>query len=149
MIHVRAATPVDGASWLRMRCALWPEDAEAAHAQELAKFFAGQSHEPLAVLLAVDAAGEAVGFVELSIRSIAEGCETDRVAYLEGWYVDPKRRRQGVGRALIRAAEEWGRGRGCTEFGSDTQIWNRDSAAAHRALGFDEVEQLRCFRKSL
>jgi aminoglycoside 6'-N-acetyltransferase I len=149
MIHVRAVTPDDRASWLRMRCALWPEDTEAAHAKELAKYFAGRSHEPLAVLLAVDAGGTAIGFAELSIRSVAESCETDRVAYLEAWYVEPGWRRQGAGGALVRAAEAWGRAQGCIEFGSDTQIDNQDGAAAHNALGFDEVEQLRCFRKLL
>lgn len=149
MATVRAVIPADKGSWLRLRCALWPEGTPEEHAQEVARFFSGQSHEPLAVLVAVDAAGAVVGFVELSIRSVAESCETDRVAYLEGWYVEPQRRRQGVGRALVRAAEDWGRTQGCTEFGSDTQIGNQDSAAAYLALGFDEVEQLRCFRKSL
>jgi len=132
-----------------MRCTLWPEGAEVEHAGEIDRFFAGRSHEPLAVLLAFDAAGTAVGFVELSIRSVAEGCATDRVAYLEGWYVEPQRRRQGVGRALLRAAEDWGRAQGCSEFGSDTEIGNSASAAAHAALGFEEVERLRCFRKAL
>jgi aminoglycoside 6'-N-acetyltransferase I len=60
-----------------------------------------------AVLLALDEGGRAVGFVELSIRNYAEDCETDRVAYLEGWYVIPEARRTGVGRALIAASEEW------------------------------------------
>ena len=86
---------------------------------------------------------------ELSIRSIVEGCSSGRVAYLEGWYVVPEARRRGVGRALVEAAEAWGREQGCTEFGSDTQLDNLDSAAAHRALGFTEVEQIRCFRKVL
>lgn len=149
MSVVRAVTTADRPAWLRMRCALWSEDSEDAHAREIKEFFAGRSHEPLAVLLAFDATGAAVGFVELSIRSVVESCETDRVAYLEGWYVEPARRREGIGRALVRAAEDWGRAQGCTEFGSDTQIWNQDSAAAHQALGFNEVEQLRCFRKSL
>lgn len=149
MTTIRAATPADSAAWLRMRCALWPEGAAAEHAHEIAEFFAGRLRMPLAMLLAFDAAGSAVGFVELSIRSVVETCDTDRVAFLEGWYVEPGARRRGVGRALVSAAEAWGRAQGCTEFGSDTQIWNTDSAAAHAALGFTEVEQLRCFKKDL
>jgi aminoglycoside 6'-N-acetyltransferase I len=149
MTSIRDATPADGAAWLRMRCALWPEGTAAEFAREVAEFFAGKTRMPLAVLLAFDAAGDAVGFVELSIRSVVDSCETDRVAYLEGWYVEAAARRRGVGRALVKAAEAWSRAQGCTEFGSDTQIHNTDSAAAHAALGFTEVEQLRCFKKNL
>ena len=71
------------------------------------------------------------------------------MAYLEGWFVVPKARRSGVGRALIVAAEEWGRSQGCSEFASDAQPDNEVSAAAHRALGFIEVGLVRCFRKDL
>ena len=127
-----------------MRLALWPDSVP----DEIDEFFAGLLHEPLAVLVADDG-GALVGFVELSIRNIAEGCSTDRVAYLEGWWVDVGKRRQGIGRALVRAAEEWGRAQGCSEFASDTEIDNEDSAKAHAALGFEEVERIRCFRKSL
>ena len=101
------------------------------------------------MLIAIDEQGEALGFAELSIRGYAEDCKTDRVAYLEGWYVEPEARRNGVGRALVRAAEDWGRRQGCTEFGSDALIDNDVSARAHLALGFEETVQLRCFRKSL
>ncbi len=71
------------------------------------------------------------------------------MAYLEGWYVEPSERRRGVGRALVAGAEQWGRSQGCTEFGSDAELENEASAAAHHALGFEEVERIRCFRKSL
>ena len=47
---------------------------------------------PLAVLVAVDDADRPIGFVELFIRSYAEDCETDRVAYLEG---------RDVGRSIV------------------------------------------------
>jgi aminoglycoside 6'-N-acetyltransferase I len=132
-----------------MRCALWPEGSDTEHREEIERFFAGRLREPLTALLATNHSGEPVGFAELSIRSFAEGCVTDRVAYLEGWYVVPEARRQGVGAALVRSAEEWARSQGCTEFASDALIDNHVSAAAHRALGFQETVQLRCFRKML
>ncbi|MGH7515538.1 MAG: hypothetical protein ACREOQ_21760 [Gemmatimonadales bacterium] len=37
----------------------------------------------------------------------------------------------------------------CREFASDTLADNAVSARAHRALGFDEVALIRCFRKPL
>jgi aminoglycoside 6'-N-acetyltransferase I len=148
-VRVRPVVRDDAAAWLRMRNALWPEHEGNWHAIEIEEFLAGRSKMPLGVLIAVDESDQPVGFVELFIRAYAEGCETDRVAYLEGWYVEPEGRRQGVGRALIEASEQWGREQGCTEFGSDALIDNDVSAAAHAALGFVETVQIRCFKKNL
>ena len=143
-MFIRDAGPADRDSWLRMRNALWPE---SAHEPDIDRYFAGEAREPAAVLMAFNPA--AIGFVELSIRAYAEGCETDRVAFVEGWYVDPDARGNGVGAALIRAAEEWARSQGCTEIASDTEGDNVSSAAAHRGVGFIETAVVRCFRKSL
>ena len=149
MIAVRPALPSDAAAWLRLRAELWPDGSEAEHAAEIDRFLRGHADEPWAVLLAVDPSGRPVGLAELSVRPCAEGCRSSRVAYLEGWFVVPDQRRRGVGRALLGAAEEWGRARGCTEFASDTDPGNRVSAAAHRALGFTEAGLVLCFRKDL
>lgn len=147
VIRVRHATSVDANAWLTMRRALWPEGSEAEHRAEIERFFAGTLREPLATLIAIDDDSAVLGFAELSIRTYAEDCVTDRVAYLEGWYVAPDARRKGVGRALVEAAEAWGREQGCAEFASDALIDNEISATAHRALGFDETVTIRCFRK--
>lgn len=148
-VSIRLAGPRDAACWLRLRHALWPDSTEGEHQEQIDRFFAGDAREPMAVLLAEDAAGHVVGLAELSIRAYAEGCETDRVGYLEGWFVVPEARGHGVGGALIAAAEEWGRLQGCRELASDAEADNEDSAAAHRALGFTEVGLVRCFRKDL
>jgi aminoglycoside 6'-N-acetyltransferase I len=145
---VRPVTHEDASAWVDLRRALWPAQ-ESEHAAEVAAFFEGQVREPLAVLVAADEADRLIGFAELSIRASAEGCRTDRVAYLEGWYVVPAARRRGVGRALLAAAEAWGRSQGCDELASDTELANDASAAAQTALGFTEVGRVRCFRKDL
>jgi aminoglycoside 6'-N-acetyltransferase I len=149
MFEVRRAMHTDSAGWLRMREALWPEEHNGYHAAEIEQFFAGKLDMPLEVLVAVDGFGALIGFAELSIRRYAEGCVTDRVAYLEGWFVEEQHRRHGVGAALVAAAEAWARKQGCTEFGSDALLENEISAAAHKALGFEEVERIRCFKKPL
>ena len=148
MIHVRPVRSSDEAAWLRMRLALWPDESDS-HAREIAQFLGGTLTNPRAVLVAHDERGTLLGFVELSIRTYVDGCDTDHVAYLEGWYVEPDHRRRGVGRALVAAAENWGRAQGSREFGSDALLHNEVSTAAHLALGFQETEQLRYFRKVL
>lgn len=147
-ITVRPVAEGDHASWLRMRCALWPEGSAEEHSTEIEQFFAGLSREPLAVLIA-ETSLSAVGFAELSIRPTAEGCTSQNVGYVEGWFVVPEARGQGVGRALIEASESWARARGCLELASDTESENETSVHAHLAVGFTEVGQIRCFRKDL
>jgi aminoglycoside 6'-N-acetyltransferase I len=148
MTKLGHVTLEDATAWLHMREALWPDES-GSHANEIEQFFAGKLAMPLAVLIAAHDSRTLVGFAELSIRNYAEGCVTDRVAHLEGWYVIPEARRRGVGRALVAAAEKRARAQGCTEFASDALSDNESSAAAHRALGFVETVQIRCFRKQL
>jgi GNAT superfamily N-acetyltransferase len=145
---VRPARPADETEWARLRDELWPGSSDH-HTRDIRRFFAGESFNPLAVLVAETEDKRIVGFAELSIRAYAEGCETDRVAFLEGWFVVPDARRQGVGRALISASEDWARSQGCSEFASDAELDNQDSAVAHLASGFSEVGSVRCFRKGL
>jgi aminoglycoside 6'-N-acetyltransferase I len=151
--HIRHAEPADAEQWLRLRAALWPDQDSASLAGDIDRFFGSSERGPVvtleAVLVAVDDRGSLIGFAELSRRAYAEGCETSPVGFLEGWYVLPEFRRTGVGRALVAAAEGWARSLGCREFASDALADNVLSATAHRALGFEEVEVIRCFRKSL
>ena len=89
------------------------------------------------------------GFAEVGARSVADGCETSPVAYLEGWFVDADMRRQGVGAALIHAAEAWAREKGFREFASDAELENIQSQQAHVALGFREVERAVLYLRTL
>src|SRR5262249_3365824 len=102
-----------------------------------------------AVLVAERAEGGLCGFAEAGTRPYADGCQTSPVAYLEGWYVDPDMRRQGIGSALVRAAEDWARGRGYRELASDALLDNLTSQQAHLALEFAEVERAVKYRKAL
>ncbi|AZW16199.1 GNAT family N-acetyltransferase [Bordetella hinzii] len=92
----------------------------------------------------------AVGLAEAALRrDYVNGCETSPVAFLEGLYVVPDSRRQGVGAALCAEIERWGREQGCREFASDTALDNHASQALHRRLGFAETERVVFFRKPL
>lgn len=125
-----------------MRTALWPDHTAADRDAWLAR-------PDAVVLVAEREPGRLVGFAELGLRSYADGCDSSPVPYLEGWWVDTAARRQGVGRALMAAAEAWARAQGYAELASDTPITNLVSRAAHARLGFVEVERAVLFRKAL
>lgn len=146
---IRPVRPAEARHWLALRSALWPDCEASDNATTIERFVAGTAREPLAAFLAWDAGRRPLGFIELSMRAYAEGCSTDRVAYVEGWYVVPAARRSGIGRALVQQAETWAHARDCTELASDTELANTASARAHRALGFSETGRIRCFRKAL
>ena len=141
---VRPLAASDVGRWIELRGELWPEHEgleEDAHASLAAT-------PPLNVFVA-EFSGRTVAFLELSLRSYGEGCESSPVPYVEGWYVEPAQRRKGVGAALMRAAEEWSREHAYRELASDTEVENLSSRKAHAALGFAEVETLVVFRKKL
>lgn len=149
-VAVRPTREADFPAVARLRAELWPEGSVEEHASELPDWLADEGC--CAFVAAVgrsDGLEEIVGFVEGRLRSHADGCGTGPVGYLEGWYVAPDRRRQGVGRALFAAFEVWARERGCRELASDTWPENKPSIAAHRRLGFEEVDRVVTFRKSL
>src|SRR4051794_24125164 len=137
-MQIRRWQQGDDAEWLRMRCALWPGDP-VAHQEEMAQL-AARTEEVVLVAVRPDGSGLA-GFAEVGTRPYADGCDTSPVAYLEGWYVDADVRRQGIGAALVRAAEAWAREHGYREFASDALLDNVESQQAHEALGFVEVER--------
>src|SRR5690349_6445610 len=83
---VRTYRPIDRMEWLRMRQTLWPETGADAHLSDMDVWLA---RPDAVVLVAPRAAGAGLaGFAEVGSRSIADGCDTSPVAYLEGWYVD-------------------------------------------------------------
>jgi hypothetical protein len=84
---VRRPRAEDLAKWTRMRAALWPE----SHAGEIAAFLTGNltgwlaGLHAVAAFVAVRPVGGLGGFVEASVRPMADGCTTHPVEYVEGW----------------------------------------------------------------
>ena len=149
-VEIRSAQPRDIEAWVAKRAALWPDAPRDELAESAGRYFDDPSHRVfLERVLIAEHGGKAVGMIELSLRSIADGCSTSPVPYIEGWFVAAQARRLGVGRALVRAAEDWARAQGASEIASDILIENQVSEAAHKALGFEEVDRMVSFRKSL
>ena len=146
----RARLPLpktDDAGWLRLRVGLWPEQTRRELDADRSIF--RERPDRNAVFFARRADGRLAGFLEASLREYAEGCATSPVGFIEGWYVEPAHRASGVGRALMRTAEEWARSQGCRELGSDTWIDHESSQRAHEALGFEVVDRCVNFKKAL
>lgn len=147
-MRVRPVELKDRQAWADMRATLWPDEDPDQLAHETLTHFAGSPIYAL-VLVAERADRRLVGFLELNLRPYAEGCSSSPVPFIEGWYVTIDSRRQGVGRRLVDAAEDWARLRGFSEIASDTQLDNALSQDAHAALGYEEAERLVAFRKAL
>lgn len=145
---IRLAEPADTAEWLRMRMELWPDSDPNDEEEEIVHYLAGSSLPTLQVAYVYPRPDRGLcGLVEASIHSSAPGCQTDRIGYIEAWFVDPDWRGKGIGRALVEQVENWAREQGCTEMASDTTPFYPLSPQAHGALGYEEVE--RYFRKDL
>jgi len=145
-ITIRRATHADKPEWLRMRLLLWPYGTAEGFSNDQDELL----ENPLTpVFVVVRSGGKLGGFLEAGTRKYAEGCETNPVGYIEGWYIDEDLREQGIGKALVKTAEEWARSQGLTEMGSDTWLENEVSIQAHLKMGYEEAERLVHFIKKL
>lgn len=138
-------------AWLNMRAALFHDEDPKLLEQEVLQITKSNTlkSQPFQCLLAFDSDDNPIGFIELTIRSSAEECMTSPVLYIEGWYVDPAHQSQGVGKALMNAAFQWGRAQGCQEAASDARPDNTQSINAHHALGFQDAGVIHCFKATL
>jgi aminoglycoside 6'-N-acetyltransferase I len=129
-----------------MRHALWP-DADVDEMASESEAMLSDSEQ--VVFVVTRANGGLCAMVEAGVRPFANGVDESPCAFVEGWWVDEDMRRTGIGRTLINAVEEWARGRGFHELGSDADLHNSVSHRAHEALGFEERERVVCYRKLL
>ena len=151
-ICIRLAQLSDHDQLLRFHEALWPKASAEEHARELSLILEGKAPVmmPIVILVAEASDGVLAGFLEVDLRSHADGCNPSRpVGYVEGWYVSEDHRQRGIGRKLLAAAEDWARSQGCVEIASDTWIDNEVSQRVHEALGYEVVDRCVHYRKTL
>lgn len=128
-----------------MRLVLWPHCSQEMHQSEISAML--RDRDQAAAFVSPRRDGGLSGFIEVAVRPFAEGCRTQPVGYVEGWYVDPDSRWRGIGRSLIAAAEQWARSKGCKEMASDAEVSNLDGEEAHRRLGYTECSRLVHFKR--
>jgi aminoglycoside 6'-N-acetyltransferase I len=147
-MNLRRVKSTDKNEWARMRNSLWPGSLKE-HFDEIGSFFSKGDVDLVEVFVLERNSGKLGGFIELNVRNYAEGSSLTKVPYVEGWYVDEDVRGGGYGKQLIEAAESWARDNEFDELASDAELENSASIAAHKALGFQEVERVVCFIKRL
>jgi aminoglycoside 6'-N-acetyltransferase I len=153
-VQIRLAQASDLEQLVRLCEALWPQSSAEDHAQELRLILGGKADlvltTPLTIFVAEGSDGTLVGFLEVDLRSHADGCNPSQpVGYIEGWYVVEDHRHRGVGRMLLANAEDWARSHRCVEMASDAVIENELSQRAHEALGYEVVDRCVHYRKRL
>ena len=142
---VRLMQASDRLAWADMRASLWP-DSISVHAGEIDEILSSENSWGF---IAEAQDGSNAGFAEVAIRNYANGCTTRPVPFLEGVWVSPELRRQGVGSRLIEEVERFLSDRGYRELGSDSEIDNRIAHASHLAWGFIETERVVYFRRPI
>jgi aminoglycoside 6'-N-acetyltransferase I len=144
---IKRCTLLDHTGWLPLRLALWPD---CATDNEQDKQTLLSAPERYLVQTFTDDSSEALGFAEASIRTdYVNGSHSSPVAFLEGLYVRPANRGQGIARQLVAGVQLWACEMGCTELASDALLDNQASHAMHEALGFVETERVVYFLKPL
>jgi len=135
--------------WLTMGLALWPHYKKKKN--ELKKIFEKIIKSPKETFfLCKKKDNKSVAFINISLRSdYVSGSTTSPVGYVEGIYVKPEYRKQGLAKELIRIAEQWALKKGCKELGSDTELDNINSQKFHKNLGFKEVNKVVSFIKTI
>ncbi len=144
---LRHASNLDMNEWLHLRRALWPDVSVRQHVLEMDAML--REKRRAAVFVAGGQPGSVDGFIEVTLSSRFNGTRFVMVACVEGWYVRMEGRGQGIGRLLMRAAEDWAREQACVELLSDTELDNELSQQIHSRLGFEESERVVLFRRIL
>ena len=143
---LRKAEIKDFAILTELACRLWPDHTIDEMRAEYADIIA----KPDAAFFLAFAQETAVGFAQCQLRcDYVEGTDSSPVGYLEGIYVLPGHRRQGIAKALLSACESWAKEKGCTEFASDCELDNVQSLQFHLNVGFEEANRIICFTKKL
>ncbi len=147
-MNIRIVNLTDKNEWARMRNSLWPASLKE-HLEEIEKYFANFEIDIVEVFVLERSSGKLGGFIELNVRNYAEGSSSTKIPYVEGWYINPDIRGKGHGKQLMNTAEAWAIENGFRELASDAEIENSGSIAAHKALGFKEVDRIVNFIKAL
>ena len=107
-LKVRPAQLHDADAIAKMCELLWPDTPADEHRKEIVHLLTSGHYGslPATILVAHDDTDKLTGFLQIGLRSHADGCDpTNSVGFIEGWFVYEPFRHQGIARALMHTAE--------------------------------------------
>jgi len=141
--QVRAAREGDQARIAELSVQLgYPSGLEAIH-RRLGPILSDARH---ALLVAELPDVPVAGWLHVFLYQVVE---SDLRAEIAGLVVDTAYRRRGVGRALMRRAEEWARERGCSAVSLRSNVIRKEAHAFYQGLGYTLLKTQHAFRKNL
>ena len=143
MTGIRPMTDADADRAAELTTQLgYPVDAPTLRAR-LARVRASDADE---IMVATDAGDAAIGWIHVARLALLEASD---LACINGLVVDEEHRSDGIGTALVEAAEAWARDHGATAI----MVRSRSARVrAHRfyeRIGYVEVKRSHVFEKSL
>ena len=145
--QITEATREDIPAWRQMRAALYTGLTEEFDLEEIEIIL--NAPDKVCFILTIADEPKAIGFAEVALRNVVDGCLSSPVGYLEGIYVSRSHRGRGFAKTMLERVEAWCANQGCSEMGSDSELENETAQAFHRHLGFEETYRTVGFRKSI
>jgi aminoglycoside 6'-N-acetyltransferase I len=105
--RVRQLEEKDIDQWAKLRQHLWDGLSDEENSVKMTGNY--EHSDTQLALVSESSEGNLIGFLEASVRPFFEDCHSENVGYLEGWWIEPDYRRNGIGRNLVSAAEQWAR----------------------------------------
>ena len=143
MSSIRPATPADAAALADLSAQLGYPTAAAQSAARLTLLLERDDHT---VLVACADDGAVVGWVHVFVMNLIE---SEPFTDLGGLVVAATHRGQGVGRALVAAAEAWTADRGLSKLRVRTRSTRTAAHAFYEHLGFTLTKEQRIYDKSV
>lgn len=87
-----------------------------------------------------------VGWVHVHIYPLLE---CDLMAEIGGLVVDKDYRRKGIGKELMRYAEEWAKSKGCGSVSLRSNVIRKEAHIFYESIGYVKIKQSYTFRKKI
>jgi GNAT superfamily N-acetyltransferase len=141
-MKVFEATDAHIEQWITLRQMLW-DDPRELHLSEAEEILTSASE---VAFLLFDDDNQAIGFIEGALYL----AENHKYGYVEGWFVHPDFRAQGLGGRLLSDLEQWFLHRSISLVLSDTIPAEYPlSPKAHKDNGFKDLMTLQIFVKQI
>jgi GNAT superfamily N-acetyltransferase len=142
-IKIRRAKSTDAASIAELSGQLGYPAIPVEIARRLRKIKPSSQH---AVLVAESPERRVIGWLHVNVCPLLE---VPLRAEVNGLVVDHGERSRGTGAVLLRAAEEWARGRGCQNMSVRSNIIRERAHRFYLRSGYEHYKTQKAFRKPL